>query len=372
MNKKPLSGKVAAVTGAGRGMGRAIALPFSRAGANLAICSRSIDELNEVKSSSEAHGMKCLVGIADLTDPNATEAFCKAAIDEFGKLDVLVNNAGVEMESSKVEDSDPERSWKTAEVNIRGPYLVTRFFLRGLAEGAKIINISSGLGRRAADWNSSYSVSKAGVHIFSEVLANELWPRKIDVNNLIPGPVATDMFNRDTRGVRYTPEENLERFAKEPPPGFPPQERIKHPDEVAELALYMATRPIGGPTGQTFSLGRRPFWINWIKDVVTAPFPEGRGVLLHRPVQCHPFGGVFALHVHLLVKYPPRVSLSRLVNSLKGVSSRRLRSIRPEIIGRYRKGVPWSPSYFAASSGGDSLDIFRRFVEEQHTIWDPR
>ncbi|MDE2792832.1 MAG: SDR family NAD(P)-dependent oxidoreductase [Paracoccaceae bacterium] len=259
MSKKPLSGKAAAVAGAGRGIGRAIALAFSRAGANLAICSRSIDELNEVKNSSEAHGVKCLVGVADITDPKATEAFCKAAIDEFGQMDILVNSAGVELESSKVESSDPERWWRTVEVNIRGPYLVTRFFLGGLAEGAKIINISSGLGLRAADWNSSYTVSKAGLHIFTEVLANELWPRKIDVNNLIPGPVATDMFNRGARGVRYTPEEILERFAKELPPGFSPQERIKHPDEVAELALYMATLPVGGPTGQTFSLGRRPF-----------------------------------------------------------------------------------------------------------------
>ncbi len=259
MSRKPLSGKAAVVTGAGRGIGRAIALAFSGAGANLAICSRSVDELEDVKKSSEAHGVKCFAGVADLTDPEATEAFCKAAICEFGQIDVLVNNAGVEMEPGQVKDSDPERWWRTVEVNIRGPYLVTRFILGGLADGAKIINISSGLGLRAVDRNSSYTVSKAGLHIFTQVLANELWPRKIDVNNLIPGPVATEMFNRGARSVRYTPEEFLERFAKESPPGLPPQERLKHPDEVAELALYMATRPIGGPTGQTFSLGRRPF-----------------------------------------------------------------------------------------------------------------
>lgn len=77
-------------------------------------------------------------------------------------------------------------------------------------------------------------------------------------------------------------------------------------------------------------------------------------------------------HVHLLINYPPKISLSKLVNSLKGVSSRRLRSFRPEITGRYRKGVLWSPSYFAASCGGAPLDIIRKYVEEQRATQKPR
>ncbi|WP_419901409.1 IS200/IS605 family transposase [Kiloniella sp.] len=77
-------------------------------------------------------------------------------------------------------------------------------------------------------------------------------------------------------------------------------------------------------------------------------------------------------HVHLLINYPPKISLSKLVNSLKGVSSRRLRSFRPEITGRYRKGVLWSPSYFAASCGGAPLDIIRKYVETQRANKKPR
>ena len=77
-------------------------------------------------------------------------------------------------------------------------------------------------------------------------------------------------------------------------------------------------------------------------------------------------------HVHLLINYPPKVSLSKLVNSLKGVSSRRLRSFRPEISSRYRKGVLWSPSYFAASCGGAPLDIIRKYVETQRASQKPR
>ncbi|WP_419904131.1 IS200/IS605 family transposase [Kiloniella sp.] len=77
-------------------------------------------------------------------------------------------------------------------------------------------------------------------------------------------------------------------------------------------------------------------------------------------------------HVHLLINYPPKISLSKLVNSLKGVSSRRLRNFRPEITGRYRKGVLWSPSYFAASCGGAPLDIIRKYVETQRANKKPR
>ncbi len=257
-DKKPLVGKTAVVTGAGRGIGRSIALTFARAGADLATCSRTTDELEATRVAAEAAGVHCFAGVADLTDPDATEAFCHAALTALGHVDVLVNNAGAELELGKVAESDPERWWKTVELNLRGPYLVTRLLLAGLADGAKIINISSGAGLRASDWNSSYHVSKAGLHRLTEALANELWPRRIDVNNLIPGPVATNIFNRDNPHDRRTPEEVLARFADELPPGFPPCERLKHPDEVAELALYMATLPAGGPTGQTFSLARRP------------------------------------------------------------------------------------------------------------------
>ena len=258
-DEKLLSGKTAVVTGAGRGIGRAIALGLARTGADLAVFARTEIELSKVAEEIEAEGVRCEMRTADLTNPEATKNVCKAAVASLGKVDVLVNNAGVEMEIAKVAESDPERWWRTVEINVRSAYLVTRFLLDDISDGGKIINISSGLGLRAADWNSSYTVSKAGLHIFTECLANELWPRKIDVNNLIPGPVATDIFNRGEKEGRFSPEEILAKFEKELPPGFPPQERIKHPDEVADLAVYMATQPVGGPTGQTFSLGRRVF-----------------------------------------------------------------------------------------------------------------
>ena len=256
---KPLSGKTAVVTGAGRGIGCAIAIGFARAGADVAILARTESELSQVAKRVTSIGARCHIGLADLSDPEATERVCGEVVTALGNIDVLVNNAGVELELGQVSVSDPDKWWRTIEINIRGVYLVTRFLLANINEGGKIINMSSGMGLRAANQQSSYTVSKAGLHIFTECLANELWPRKIDVNNLIPGPVATDIFNRDRRPERLTPEEVLEKFADGLPPGFPPQERIKHPDEVADLAVYIASQPVGGSTGQTFSLARRPF-----------------------------------------------------------------------------------------------------------------
>lgn len=254
-----LTGKTAVVTGAGRGLGRSIAIAFAKAGADLAICSRTQSELDSVKGEVEELGQKCHVGAVDLSSQDEAQAFCESVLKEFGTVDVLVNNAGAELEIRPIAETDPGRWWKTIEVNVRGPYLVTRYLLEGFAEGGKIINVSSGMGKRAGDDNSAYHISKAAMNMFTDALANELWPRKIDVNNLIPGPVATGMLNRDSvTGQKTTPEEILEKFAAEPPERFPPWERLKHPDEIGELALYMATRPTGGPNGQNFSLARRP------------------------------------------------------------------------------------------------------------------
>ncbi len=258
-DNRPLAGKSAVVTGAGRGIGCAIAQKFAQAGADLAILARTETELSQVAELARSEGVSCHVFLVDLADPSATETVCSEVAAALGTIDILVNNAGVDLEYGvSVADSNPNTWWRTIEINIRGVYLMTRFLLEHINDGGKIINMSSGMGLRGVGQQSAYVVSKAGLHIFTECLASEVWHRNIDVNNIIPGPVATDIFNRDGEGGRWTPEQVLEKFRDELPPGFPPQERVKHPDEVAELALYVASRPVGGPTGQTFSLGRRP------------------------------------------------------------------------------------------------------------------
>ena len=253
-----LSGKVALVTGGGRGIGRSIAIAFAGAGADVAICSRTQRELDEVAGQVGAAGGECLTGLVDVTDRAAVEAFCGAVVERFGRVDILVNNAGGGLERAIVAESDPDRWRRTVEVNLFGTYLFTRTLLEHISDGGKIINVSSGMGLQAGKQASAYNVAKAGVHMFTECLANELWPRGIDVNNLIPGPVATSTFNRDEPGQRTPTDEIVAKFADAPPAHFPEFERVKHPDEVGELALWMAIRPVGGPTGQPFSLARRP------------------------------------------------------------------------------------------------------------------
>lgn len=254
----PLSGKVAVITGAGRGIGRAITERLARAGADVAICARTQTELDETRSTTEAHGRKCVMATVDLADPVSTRAFCDTVRATFGKLHLLVNNAGAYLERGTVAESDPELWWKTVEVNVRGPYMMTRYLLDCIEDGGKILNFSSGKGLTAGANSASYHVSKAGLHMLTEALANELWPRRIDVNNIVPGPVATSTFSREDPSSRSTPEELLEKYKDDLPPGLPKWERLKHPDEIADLVLWLASMPEGGPTGQTYSLARRP------------------------------------------------------------------------------------------------------------------
>lgn len=246
------------MTGAGRGIGRAIAITFAKNGANLAICARSENELDEVRTTIEALGVNCVSCILDVTDESSVSKFCSEIMAAYEHVDILVNNAGGLIEKRKIAESDTELWWKTIELNIKGPYLATRLLLNGLVDGAKIINLSTGVALRAGHQNSAYHVAKAGLHMFTEALANELQSRRIDVNNLIPGPTATSAFDDMKDGIRSSADDLLLRFADKPPAGLPEVERLKHPDEVAELALYIATMPKGGPNGQTFSLARRP------------------------------------------------------------------------------------------------------------------
>lgn len=136
--------------------------------------------------------------------------------------------------------------------------MMTRHLLGAITDGGSILNFSSGKGLSAGVNSASYHVSKAGLHMLTENLANELWPRKIDVNNLVPGPTATTTFSREDPALGTTPEALLEKYKDELPAGLPKWERVKHPDEIAELALWIVSMPEGGPTGQTFSLARWP------------------------------------------------------------------------------------------------------------------
>ena len=240
-----LAGRVALITGGGRGIGRASALALADEGADIAVSARTATEIEAVAGEVRARGRRAVAFPCDVTVYGECRSMVERTVAELGRLDVLVNNAGGSARAPVV-DSDPERWTATIVTNLAGVYYCTRAALPVMigAGSGKIINIGSGMGHAVATGNSAYSASKAGAWMFTQVLAQEVWAHGIDVNEVVPGPV----FTKFTEDV-FRPGE---------PPPYTPSERVKLPEEVAELILWLAVRPPGGPTGQSFSLARRP------------------------------------------------------------------------------------------------------------------
>lgn len=239
-----LAGKVAVVTGGGRGIGRAIALALASEGADLFLMARTASQIESAASEIKALSRRAIAWPADVTDKSRVERAAISLRSEFGRLDILVNNAGGGIERRPVLESDPDLWVADVHRNLIGAYLVTRFLLPLMVEsgGGRVINVGSGLGHQPG--RGAYCVGKAGIWMLTRSLAEEVWQYGIDVNELIPGPVETDA-TRD-------------RMRAGGPPPFAPSERVKLPEEVAPLAVWLATQPAGGPTGQSFSLARRP------------------------------------------------------------------------------------------------------------------
>ena len=236
-----LSGKVAVVTGSGRGIGRAVAIAYAAEGAELVLAARSAAELEAVAAEIRGLGGNAVVVPADVTRREAVDDLAGAVRGELGRLDVLVNNAGGGLEKRGILDSDPGLWVEDVTVNCISAYLVSRALLPLMIEsgGGRVINVGSGMGHRPTANGCAYHVGKAGLWMFTRCLAEEVWQHNVTVNELIPGPVAT----RLTAGAG--------------PPPYSDSEVIKEPEDVAPLALFLATQPDHGPTAQSFSLTRR-------------------------------------------------------------------------------------------------------------------
>ena len=241
-----LVGKAAIITGGGRGIGRAIALSFAREGADVCVASRSPDELEQVAAEIQACGRNAVTATCDVADRNAVATMIESAVKQLGRLDILVNNAGGGLVRTKVGDDDPDKWSQVIQTNLLGTYFTSRAALPHLRHsgGGAIINVGSGMGHQPRPANSSYNAAKAGVWMFTRCLAQEVWQDKITVNELVPGPVHTELTS------------NIFSLNK-PHPAFD-SEWVKQPEDVVDLAMFLATRPSNGPTGQSFSLARRP------------------------------------------------------------------------------------------------------------------
>ncbi len=227
-----LDGKVALITGASQGLGKALALAYAEAGAKIVINSRSEGSIQPVAQEVEGKGAEVLSVAADVSDGKDVRRLVDEAVERFGRIDVLVNNAGVLGPRVEIEEF-PEDEWrKVIDANLTGPYLVAKAAIPYMPEGASIINLVSGVSVEGrAEWGA-YSVSKFGIEGLSQILAAELEERGIRSNAVDPGGMRTDM-----RAAAY-PEED-------------PSTRIT-PEENTDVFLYLASDESKGVTGERF------------------------------------------------------------------------------------------------------------------------
>lgn len=227
-----LEGKVALITGASQGLGKALALAYAKEGASLVLNSRSEESLRPVAEESESSGAEVLAVAADVSRSEDVEKLVGAAVERFGRIDVLVNNAGILGPRVAIEEY-PEEEWrKVIDANLTGPYLVSKSVIPYMPEGGSIINLVSGVSIEGrAEWGA-YSVSKFGMEGLTQILAAESEERGIRVNAVDPGGMRTDM-----RAAAY--------------PGEDPMTRVT-PEENTEVFLYLASDESRGVTGERF------------------------------------------------------------------------------------------------------------------------
>ena len=227
-----LEGKVAMVAGASRGLGRALALAYAKEGASIVINARSEESIRPVAEAAESVGAEVLALAADVSKSADVERLVSAATRRFGRIDVLVNNAGILGPRVPILDY-PEDEWRRViDANLTGPFLVSKAVIEHMPEGGSIVNVVSGVSVEGrAEWGA-YSVSKFGVEGLTQILAAELKERGIRVNAVDPGGMRTEM-----RAAAY-PEED-------------PRERIT-PEENTEVFLYLASDESNAVTGNRF------------------------------------------------------------------------------------------------------------------------
>lgn len=221
-----LAGQVAVVTGAGRGIGKAISLMFGAAGATIVAAARSAGEVEATAAEIIASGGKATSRTVDVTNIESVDAFAKSVTDEFGAIQVLVNNAGTHHGIGPIWEVDPKLWWQDVETSMLGPFLLSRAFLPGMLElkSGRIVNLSSGAATEPRPYSSGYSAAKTGAQRFTESVHSSLEGTGVLMFSLNPGPVLTPMNVRNQSseaGKKWYPDQHtMSYFPAEKAAGY--------------------------------------------------------------------------------------------------------------------------------------------------------
>jgi 3-oxoacyl-[acyl-carrier protein] reductase len=239
-----VEGRVALVTGGGRGIGRAIAVKLAGEGARVAISYRANDAAaQETAELVRGYGAECETFKSDVASPEDVEALLKGVCEAFGPVEVLVNNAGTTRDNILLRMKDAEFDDVIA-TNLKGTYLCTRAVLRGMvrARWGRIVNVSSVVGLLGNAGQANYAASKAGIIGFTKSVAREVAGRGITANAVAPGYVETELTGGLSESIK-------EQILAQVPVG-----RFGEPEEIAEVVAFLAGDSAAYVTGQTIAI----------------------------------------------------------------------------------------------------------------------
>lgn len=238
-----LAGKVALVTGAAQGIGKAVALLLARNGADIIVSDINLEKAEETANEIKSIGRKALAVKGDVANWNDVERMVEVILEKFAKIDILVNNAGITRDKLVLRMT--EEDWDAVlDVNLKGTFHCTKAVVRHMAKqrSGKIVNIASVVGEMGNAGQANYSASKAGVIGLTKTIAREFAQRGININAIAPGYIETPM-------TEVLPEKAKEELKK-----LIPMERLGKPEDVAEAVLFLVSEESNYITGHVLNV----------------------------------------------------------------------------------------------------------------------